>query len=353
MKKVLLMIHRLLQGGGTETHVRLLASRLVRAGWEVGLFTAGGPWAPSLRAKGVHVYIDDRTDGERLASLKRLLAREEYQVVHAHDGNSCRLAAQLPRNRVKVVMTIHGDYMFHGAVKEAARRADAVLVVSPELAQMARKARIAPGKIKEVANGISTHVFYPGRVSRLRSPRGIEPDAFVIGCAGRFTYAKAALGTRVIDALVPYLAAHKNVRLLVAGRESLDVVTVRHRRVRILGHVDDMASFYRACDVVVGTGRVALESAACGIPTIAVGEVRLIGRLLPKTLDQAAMSNFGDHGARAIPWRTAELLAAVDHVRRERSVALRDARQLCTRVRQKFSANQMIREIQQVYHKLA
>jgi len=352
VKKVLLMIHRLWQGGGTETHVRLLASQLVKAGWEVGLFTAGGPWVPSLRAKGVRVYIDDRADRERLASLKRLLALEKYQVVHAHDGSSFRLVAQLPRNCVKVTMTIHGDYMFKGALKTATRRADAVLVVSPELAQMARKARIEPRKIKEVANGICTHVFYPARVSDLRLRRGIEAGAFVIGYAGRFTYAKAELGKRVVEAFLPYLQQHREAQMLVAGRESGETLTVRNPRVRILGHVDDMASFYRACDVVIGTGRVALESAACGIPTIAVGEGRLIGRLLPDTLGQAAVSNFGDHGAR-MPWQAAELVTAVDEVRRQREASLRDASQVGARVRQKYSANQMVREIQQVYRNLA
>ncbi|MCY0877159.1 MAG: glycosyltransferase family 4 protein [Firmicutes bacterium] len=352
MRKVLLMIHRLLQGGGTETHVRLLAKKLVQEGYQVGVFTSGGPWTPSLQKAGIRIHMADGDIGERLRLLRQIVVRERYTLLHAHDGSSCRLAAAVKGPQRAVVMTIHGTYMFDGETQQAARKADAVIAVSEDIAAAVQHAGIRRERLHLIYNGISTHTFHPARTGRLRRTQHIPGDAFVIGYAGRFTYAKEELGRKIVRALYPYVAANPGVYMLVAGRNSLETLRTRHGRIRICGHVDDMGSFYRSCNVVIGTGRVALEAAATGTPTVAVGEMKWVGRLHAANLDAAARSNFGDHGHRYKAWHRGQLLQAIKDIASDSRQAETDALRLSRHIARHYSAGQMCRQVIRVYHQV-
>jgi peptidoglycan/xylan/chitin deacetylase (PgdA/CDA1 family) len=67
-----------------------------------------------------------------------------------------------------------------------------------------------------------------------------------------------------------------------------------HPAVRFEGHQDSLGSFYRRADLVVGSGRVALEAMVLGKPVVAVGERQYIGPLFPDKLERAKATNFGD-----------------------------------------------------------
>lgn len=347
--KVLLLIHRFLQGGGTETHVRLLATKLVRDGWQVGVFTAGGPWTPYLLRQGITVHLADGDMDQRLQALRKVVARERYTLLHAHDGSSCKLAVQMKGPRTRVVMTVHGAYMVDDELRRATHKADAVIAVSEAIASHLSRIGIRRDRIHVIQNGISTHTFHPGRSGRLRVQQGVPADAFVIGYAGRFTYAKGELGKRVMRALHPYVLRNPDVYVLVAGRNSQEELSTRHPRIKICGHVDDMGSFYRSCDLVIGTGRVALEAAATATPTIAVGEMGFVGRLSCAQIDEAIKTNFGDHGRHRKAWGRAQLLQAVRESKANQAQAQADARELAKQIARRFSASKMSRAVVRVY----
>lgn len=54
---------------------------------------------------------------------------------------------------------------------------------------------------------------------------------------------------------------------------------------------------YYAADVIVGTGRVALEAMACAKPVVAAGVAGYCGVVKPQNIDKVIQCHFGDHGA--------------------------------------------------------
>jgi glycosyltransferase involved in cell wall biosynthesis len=56
---------------------------------------------------------------------------------------------------------------------------------------------------------------------------------------------------------------------------------------------------YDAADVVIGTGRVALEAMACAKSVISAGVAGFCGIVQQKNMNQMIQCHFGDHGAAA------------------------------------------------------
>jgi glycosyltransferase involved in cell wall biosynthesis len=65
---------------------------------------------------------------------------------------------------------------------------------------------------------------------------------------------------------------------------------------------------YWAADLVIGTGRVALEAMACGKPVLAVGVSGYSGPVTRQSLQRSIRIHFGDHGSNAPA--TSQLIAS-------------------------------------------
>lgn len=61
-----------------------------------------------------------------------------------------------------------------------------------------------------------------------------------------------------------------------------------------LGYVNDISEKIKKSSIVIGAGRVAMESILHEVPILAIGEAELIGIITPERLDLALKSNFGD-----------------------------------------------------------
>ncbi|MCL6516403.1 glycosyltransferase [Alicyclobacillus sp.] len=306
---ILHVIHRLWPGGGTETHVLTLARTLAAQGNTVSVFTAGGPWTAHLRRLEIPVV----TGPWRISALRQTIRALGADVVHVHDTPGYRLAAALG-GTTRVIVTVHGLYAQPAALRRVARRAHAVIAVSPAAGRYAVGVGVHPGKVVVIPNGVP-----PCRAGAVRRSKG----RFVIGYAGRFTLGKRALGLRVIRAAARFAARHQDVTVLVAGHGSPSAVT-RYPGVRVLGHLDDLALFYRSCDLVIGTGRVAMEAIRCGVPVLAIGMGGYLGLITRRNFRRALRTNFGDHAVPRIPWTAARLhddlgrcRAHLDDLRRE------------------------------------
>ncbi len=122
-----------------------------------------------------------------------------------------------------------------------------------------------------INNGVDTEAFHPNAGdARLCRPEG---TALVVGFAARLVPQKRPEDfLRMAAELAPY---HRDVRFLVAGEgsrrplyEEMAERTPAADQVRFLGYVEDMRSFYAACDIVVlpsrseGCPNVVLESMA-------------------------------------------------------------------------------------------
>ncbi len=232
-------------------------------------------------------------------------------VVHTHMGKAGwlgRLAAV--RAGVPVIVhTFHGHTLrgYWGPVKSrailaleryVARRTDAVIALSEsqatDLGRLLGSAVRGKIRVMPVPLDLEAAPESPPSTALCREALGLDHGP-VLGFVGRLAPVKDApaflrVFRRVVD------RTRRPVTAVVAGRgeealerrlhDQVDTLGLRGR-VRWLGAVDDVATVYRACDVVVSTSRnegsplALLEAAALGVPVaaFAVGGVTdLLGR---------------------------------------------------------------------------
>jgi glycosyltransferase involved in cell wall biosynthesis len=287
--------------GGAENHLAELVrhQRLVGMEVTVAYLRGGGSLAPVMRELGATVHdlaLRFYGDPRPLRRLRRLLAREKFQLVHAHLPPAelyTRLAllgtssAELP-----LVISKHNDCPFHRlpgeltVEREVAARAAAVIVISEAVQRymVARGVGIRPGQMETIPYGIDVAPFQmaaPGAVASLRKAWGAERDTLVIGFVGRIVAQKS------IDTLIGGFAEFLRVqpcdaRLVIVGEGPLLEALQRCARdngvadrVVWAGFREDIPLVMQAFDVFAltsifeGFGLVLVEAMAARRPIVA------------------------------------------------------------------------------------
>jgi len=134
-----------------------------------------------------------------------------------------------------------------------------------------RFARLVDAPAVVINNGVDTDAFHPSAGdARLYRPEGAR---LVVGFAARLVPQKRPEDfLRMAAEIAPF---HRDVRFLIAGEgsrrplyEAMAEMSPAAEQVRFLGYVEDMRSFYAACDVLVlpsrseGCPNVVLEAMA-------------------------------------------------------------------------------------------
>lgn len=355
MPSILLVIQRLWKGGGTETHVLTLALALKRKGHKVAVLTSGGPWVARFRSSGIPVYLTTafrHPTRMNTSTLRRLIRIGGYGVIHAHDTasfNFVRIALQPALWRsVRVIMTVHGPYVKRRSIRRLASKAHAVIAVSPGIRRHVLNSGVNPKCIYLIPNGVDTTVFRANPSQSLRQSLKIPKSAHVVGYAGRFSFDKTRLSRQISQRLCRYSASRKGVYAIIAGRNAKTHIN-GGKYCKVVGHVENMPSFYNSCDVVVGTARVALEALSTGKPTIAVGHAKYVGILRRENLRQAYQSNFGDHGPVQGQSDSRRLVKDLNQLRRDYTQFRKEARYVSRVVRTRFSIERQIRKLEALY----
>jgi glycosyltransferase involved in cell wall biosynthesis len=229
---------------------------------------------------------------------------------------------------------------------------DRLIAVSKDVRDDLVRLRVAsPEKFAVVAYGFDLDGRINGDASARRQKRdelGVGDDDFVIGWAGRLTEIK-----RPLD-LVRAAAAVEGSVLVLAGDGELraDVEALARNlgvrdRVRLLGYVPDMGSWYAAFDAFLltsaneGAPVVAIEAQAASVPVVATnaGGTRAV-------VDD-------EETGFIVPVGDVDALA-------QRLVRLRDDNGLrdrlgatgAERMRTKFSVARMVDEVRDVYERI-
>ncbi|KUE78528.1 polysaccharide deacetylase [Aeromonas schubertii] len=216
-----------------------------------------------------------------------LIKKHKIQLVHAHSrasGWSSFVACKL--TGTPMITTVHGRQPVHASRKAFHALGYRAVAVCEDIAQqIIDNLGVDPAMVQVIRNGIETDRFIP-------CPAADNPRP-VVAIVGRLTGPKGDLCYRLLDEVLDLEAC--DVRVVTGSR-----VSERFQRfigrAQFVGYVEDVPGLLAACDLVIGAGRVAMESLLCGRPTLAIGEARSIGLVTEDNLDQALASNFGDIG---------------------------------------------------------
>ena len=311
--------------GGAERQAQRLAESLANRGRRVGVVTARYPGLPSSeRLAGVDVHRvwavpkAGRFSATFLPSLARflLLHGRRYDIWHVHQafysaGVALSIARVLGRKCI-VKAAASGPYgdlarlrriRMGSWVRRALPQADAVISLNEELTQELLTARIDPGRIRCIPNGVDCARFRPPSAEQRREARstlGILPQQSLVLFAGRLAEDKGV--GYLLDAwrTIEQSSDGDSSTLVLAGAE-LHQGEFRNRgerelrRARFVGKVPDVRPLLHAADVLVlpslteGLSNIALEAMASGLPVVgtAIGGLKeqitngITGLLIP------------------------------------------------------------------------
>lgn len=299
--------------GGTETHVLSLIKGLQALGGKPVFCGAGGLMYNSFAQAACPIHTVDLTAGafmldsslqQAILTLKQIMRYRKIDVVHVHQTPSGMYAAMSAQELgIPVVFTVHGAYYPEEQLIRTAQYSDAVISVSKPV-QRDLHARGITSLL--VPNGVDPEEFYPVPSHELRKSLQIPDDANVIVYASRLAWDKAIVCTMLILAAERLRSTElPHLHLVVVGdgiqfSEINEMVhSIHHHTGQTFIHMAGMQTkirdYYALGDIVVGTGRVALEAMACGKPVLAIGNHGFFGLVEPSVYGQAWNYYFGDH----------------------------------------------------------
>jgi len=294
-----------LDTGGAELSAVEIAEAVVRAGGRaLVLAEPGGRLAPRIAAAGGEVVpfpAATKNPVQMLANARAIarLARDQgVALIHARSRApawSALLAAR--RAGLRFVTTYHGAYGEPNAAKRlyngVMARGDVVIANSGYTADLIAQRYSTPRQcIAVIHRGVDPRRFDPARfgpeeLAGLRARWGVDATAPIILLAARLTGWKGQ--SVLVEAAARLKAAGKlgaafivlagdaqGRNAYVQGLHSQIAEAGLEPRVRLVGHVDNVAMAFHAAHVtVVGStspeafGRSAVEAAAMGCPVIA------------------------------------------------------------------------------------
>jgi glycosyltransferase involved in cell wall biosynthesis len=293
-----------LDAGGAERTTVDVADALVQNGFAALVASQGGRLEKELaQAGGELIRMNAATKAPHTIfanamALRDLIRKRGIRLIHARSRApawSALLAARW--SRIPFVATYHGFYKASNPLKRFYNsvmvRGDAVIANSQWTADhIAQEYRNPPARLAVIPRGVDLQVFDPAgiapqRISDLRKFWNTGDEDFVVLLPGRLTRWKGQ--SVLIGALAVLKSQNKlgRVHAILAGdaqgRDAYEAELQKSvadadlsDRIRITGHISDMAAAYAAADVVLSTstepeafGRVAAEASAMGKPVIA------------------------------------------------------------------------------------
>ncbi len=283
---------------GGESQVLALTLALMRSGHRADLICdpAGALWQRA-RAAGIEclpLRIRNSLDAAAGLKLRRILARNHYDVVHFHTARAHALAPFAYRRAGVAVVTRRMDFapnrlfapwLFNRAV-------DGVAAISPAVADALVRSGVSRDRVAIIPSGVDSDRFRPptpAERDRARLDLGLAPRDIAVGAIGMLEDRK---GHRYLIEAMEMLrdsgaagsadAIGPRVRCFIAGAGALAESLLAELRaqeltesVRLMGLVGDPRSLLWALDIFAmpslheGLGVAALEAMACGLPVIA------------------------------------------------------------------------------------
>ncbi len=294
--------------------------------------------------------------------VRELVRRRRIDIVHSHEYKTNLLALLLSKAEPVVALaTAHGwvgrhpreRFVYYPADRLVLSHFARVIAVSSDIRDRLVGAGADPERVTVLLNGIDPGAFRRDRAKEaaVRASLGLAPSDTVIGSVGRLEAEKNYDGLIYAFARLPRAWP---LRLVIAGDGSWRPWLERQieelglgGRVRLLGHVSDVASLHHAFDLFVqashaeGTPNAVLEAMALETPVVATtvgGTADLIRNDIDGLLVPA-----GD-----IEALTGAMCAALA----DRAAAARRAASARARVEGDFSFESRVRQVEAIYEDL-
>ncbi len=348
---------------GAEVYAATLINEQIRRRHTV--LIVSDTFSTPTQARYIPIPIGDRSYRQRIRNIRllvQLIRHHHIDLIHAHSRAASWLVHFVARfTRTAYVSTVHGRQHLHTSSKAFNIYGRDIIAISESIKQHLSEDLGIPSEYATLIpncldSGIwNTHQRVRKSGNELAIPRGTRIILFV----GRLSGPKGDVARFVASKVMPIVIGKTRCVFCVIGgklsRESFQRTTdeVNQRLgqpvVRLLEFQGTIVPFLKRADLVIGSGRVAMESLAMEKPTIAFGESDYIGRITPGNYEEAAKSNFGDTGTHR-PIEPGVVAADVTEALRGK-VDTRQALPLKERTRAQFDVAVVAPKIDTVYER--
>lgn len=284
----ILMALSQLEVTGAEVYATTLSDELITRGHRVTIVS--DTLTKKCRAKYVKIEFNKRNFKQRIRQVKTLLKiikEKDIQVVHAHSRASswsCKIACDIAK--IPLITTTHGKQPVHLSRKIFKAFGDQTIAVCENI----KTHLINDLSVKEET---ITLLRNPIKIEKFSVISPIANDKKIVSIIGRLSGPKGDVAYRLLEILSKF--DHLEVRL-IGGKTIPEKFSkfYKNNNIKFLGFINDIHDKILESNVVIGSGRVAVEAILSKKPVIAVGESQYIGFISTENLHTALQSNFGD-----------------------------------------------------------
>ncbi|PWW02834.1 glycosyltransferase involved in cell wall biosynthesis [Paenibacillus cellulosilyticus] len=314
-----LMVMDSLSVGGTETYVLSLVKTFPSIGVVPVYAGASGVMYDAFVRAGCPIHLVGLTaeqlmDPERQKqadyALTQIMRSRKIDLLHIHQTPSGLYAADAARKLgIPVVFTVHGAYYPPDQLQLMKEAGCTFVSVSPPVQGYLDYQGI-PSYL--IANGVDFEQYRSEPSAALRAQLNIHEGEKIVVYASRLAWDKAVVCAMLVRAARTIrLSGSTPLHVVIAGSGNQSAVIAELAEavnqecgttfVHLVGSQLQMRDYYNLGDLVVGTGRVALEAMACGKPVLAIGNHGYFGLVDQPVYDEAWQYYFGDHNSKERP----------------------------------------------------
>lgn len=220
--------------------------------------------------------------------LRNYIQSQKIHVIHTHSRAAAKLAYWATLwTKTAQVSTVHGVQHASFSKKLHNQYGQFIIAVCENIKDhLCLDFSYNEKFIKVLRNPVNPSQFYfiPKNSAETKSLKKLA-------IIGRTTGPKKERTEQVLKTL-----AHMNIEITLIGGElqNLNISDDYKSKIKLIPHLELTSAVYAKYDVIIGSGRVCIESILTGVPTIAFGEARFIGLITEKNFQEALKSNFGD-----------------------------------------------------------
>lgn len=222
--------------------------------------------------------------------MRNYIRKQNIHVIHTHSRASAKLAywSTLFSNTA-VVSTVHGVQHSSFSKKLHNQYGQFIIAVSENIKKhLVQDFSYNPKRIHVLPNPIDSNTYL------YKAPA--TSNQLNIAIVGRTTGPKGERTKQVVEALFSNQLKDINFNLTLIGGnlEDLNLSDKIKNQIKQLSPISLNSDIYSGYNLVIGSGRVCMESLITGINTIAFGEAAYVGFITPENYYNALESNFGD-----------------------------------------------------------
>lgn len=298
--------------GGTRIHALTLAEALINQGHRTLLVTDPNILETEMQSRNIPYEnrVDDSNMVNRLAAL---VETEHPCCLHAHPAATILEFYQLSvRTKIPFIVTMHGEYLMYFTKDKIganiSNQVSQVIAVSQRIKDyLVAYSSLPAAKITVIPNGINTEEYHSGiDDASIRKQLKISPNEFVIMNFGRLESDRQEALLIMAKAIILLAKRGITVKGIFVGEGSMydtlqqinqEFFEETGKDVLILpGFRRDLPNLLSIANVVIATGRCALEALAAEKPVLAFGRAGYAGLVSPDKWQELCETNFGDHG---------------------------------------------------------